>query len=148
MNESLKTPPSASTRRGGYTRQKRGCLTCRQRKKKCDQLYPICSHCLRLNLVCKREPPRSVLPSPGAATGGSEVTETRVVRTPSIDQQIKEVTQLCQPLGLSLEPGDANSKNLVGSRRVMLRYYTVTLAFLLTTNLENNCFLSGMCTEH
>jgi|SRR6478752_3116249 len=118
------------------------------RKKKCDQLYPICSHCLRLNLVCKREPPRSVLPSPGAATGGSEVTETRVVRTPSIDQQIKEVTQLCQPLGLSLEPGDANSKNLVGSRRVMLRYYTVTLAFLLTTNLENNCFLSGMCTEH
>ncbi|EXL86527.1 hypothetical protein FOPG_02068 [Fusarium oxysporum f. sp. conglutinans race 2 54008] len=142
MNESLRTPPSASTRRGGYTRQKRGCLTCRQRKKKCDQLYPICSHCLRLNLVCKREPPRSVLPSPGAATGGSEVTETRVVRTPSIDQQIKEVTQLCQPLGLSLEPGDANSKNLVGSRRVMLRYYTVTLAFLLTTNLENNCFLS------
>ncbi|EMT70241.1 Transcriptional activator protein UGA3 [Fusarium odoratissimum] len=142
MNESLRTTPSASTRRVGYTRQKRGCLTCRQRKKKCDQLYPICSHCLRLNLVCKREPPRSVLPSPGAATGGSEVTETRAVRTPSIDQQIKEVTQLCQPLGLSLEPGDANSKNLVGSRRVMLRYYTVTLAFLLTTNLENNCFLS------
>lgn len=31
MNESLRTPPSASTRRGGYTRQKRGCLTCRQR---------------------------------------------------------------------------------------------------------------------
>ncbi|KAF5714265.1 transcriptional activator UGA3 [Fusarium globosum] len=64
------------------------------------------------------------------------------MRTPSIDQQIKEVTQLCQPLGLSLEPGDADSKDLVGSRRVMLRYYTVTLAFLLTTNLENNCFLS------
>ncbi|KAF4490356.1 Transcriptional activator UGA3 [Fusarium agapanthi] len=118
MNESLKTPPSASTRRGGYTRQK------------------------RVVNVCKREPPRSVLPSPGAATGGSEVTETRVMRTPSIDQQIKEVTQLCQPLGLSLEPGDANSENHVGSRRVMLRYYTVTLAFLLTTNLENNCFLS------
>lgn len=64
------------------------------------------------------------------------------MRTPSIDQQIKEVTQLGQPLGLSLEPGDADSKDLVGSRRVMLRYYTVTLAFLLTTNLENNCFLS------
>ncbi|KAI1051692.1 hypothetical protein LB506_003329 [Fusarium annulatum] len=138
MNESLRTPPWASTRRGGYTRQKRGCLRCRQRHVEGLMHH----HCLRLNLVCKREPPRSVLPSPGAATGGSEATETRVMRTPSIDQQIKEVTQLGQPLGLSLEPGDADSKDLVGSRRVMLRYYTVTLAFLLTTNLENNCFLS------
>ncbi|KAI1041952.1 hypothetical protein LB505_009674 [Fusarium chuoi] len=99
-------------------------------------------------ILCKREPPRAVLPSPGAATGDSGATETNTMRTPSIDQQIKEVTQLCQPLGLSLEPGDADSKDLVGSRRVILRYYTVTLAFLLTTNLENNHSLSGMCTEH
>lgn len=33
--------------------------------------------------------------------------------------------------------------DIVSSRRAMLRYYTVTFAFLLTTNLENNCFLSG-----
>lgn len=33
--------------------------------------------------------------------------------------------------------------DIASSRRAMLRYYTVTFAFLLTTNLENNCFLSG-----
>ncbi|KAJ3521425.1 hypothetical protein NM208_g13293 [Fusarium decemcellulare] len=103
-------------------------------KKKCDQIYPVCSHCSRLNLVCKREPPRS--------SEGPAIIETEVVRTPKIDQQIKEVTQLCRSLGPSSDLADADTENLVGSRRAMLRYYTVTLAFLLTTNLENNCFLS------
>ncbi|KAM0562826.1 hypothetical protein ACHAPJ_001666 [Fusarium lateritium] len=117
-------------------------------EKKCDQLYPVCSHCLRLNLVCKREPPRSLPPSSSAVSEGPAITEKSVVRTPNIDQQIKEVTQLCQPLGLSLGPDDSKSENLVGSRRVMLRYYTVTLAFLLTTNLENNCFLSAWASSH
>ncbi|KAK2729275.1 C6 transcription factor [Colletotrichum kahawae] len=30
----------------------------------------------------------------------------------------------------------------MGSRRMMLRYYTATLVFMLTNNLHNNCFLS------
>ena len=35
--------------------------------------------------------------------------------------------------------------NGLGNRRSILRYYMHTFTNLLTTNLENNCFLSGAC---
>lgn len=39
---------------------------------------------------------------------------------------------------------DGNCKaDMVASRRTMLRYYTSSFAFMLTTNVENNCSLSG-----
>ncbi|KAL6364412.1 hypothetical protein LRP88_01813 [Fusarium phalaenopsidis] len=141
--ENLRTAPLAgSSRRAGYTRQRRGCLTCRQRKKKCDQIYPVCSHCSRLNLVCKREPPRPLKSSPSPSDTAA-IADSAITRTPRIDLQLRGITHLCQPLGLPLsESGDAEDEDLVGSRRAMLRYYTATFAFLLTTNLENNCFLS------
>lgn len=31
---------------------KSGCTTCKRRRKKCDERKPVCSSCLRLNLVC------------------------------------------------------------------------------------------------
>ncbi|POS79808.1 hypothetical protein DHEL01_v201813 [Diaporthe helianthi] len=34
-------------------RSRYGCLTCKRRKVKCDELRPRCSHCERLNLECK-----------------------------------------------------------------------------------------------
>lgn len=40
-------------------RSKSGCLTCRKRKVRCDELRPRCSHCTRLNLQCKWRPPYS-----------------------------------------------------------------------------------------
>ncbi|KAM0436992.1 hypothetical protein ACHAQK_007470 [Fusarium lateritium] len=128
---------------GGYTRQKRGCLTCRQRKKKCDQVYPVCSHCCRLNLVCKREAPRAVEPTASVDPDLAVVSGVKAPRALELNGHIQGVTQLCRPLGLSvLEIGDENKGDLAHSRRAMMRYYTATLAFLLTTNLENNCFLS------
>jgi hypothetical protein len=33
------------------------------------------------------------------------------------------------------------------SRRHFLRYYTQTFAMILTSNMENNCFLSGLSWE-
>lgn len=170
--ENLGTAPLVgSSRRAGYTRRRRGCLTCRQRyvdaligsltrnryhyrafltlmyyrKKKCDQIYPVCSHCSRLNLVCKREPPRPLKSSSPAPSDTATRTDSAMTRTPRIDEQLRGITHLCQPLGLPLsESGDAEAEDLIGSRRAMLRYYTATFAFLLTANLENNCFLSGM----
>ena len=34
------------------TRSKTGCFTCRQRHKKCDEVQPICSGCVRNRLLC------------------------------------------------------------------------------------------------
>ncbi|RSL72934.1 hypothetical protein CEP53_000964 [Fusarium sp. AF-6] len=114
-------------------------------KKKCDQIYPVCTHCSRLNLVCKREAPhplKSTSPAPSdTATKVGPVATT----APRVELQLQGVTHLCQPLGLPLsESSDVDMEDLVGSRRAMLRYYTVTFAFLLTTNLENNCFLFAL----
>jgi hypothetical protein len=67
------------------TRERNGCLTCRQRfaifvakaqqyislsdfvykKKKCDGHYPICKQCQRLNFTCQRNDPRQPQPRAG-----------------------------------------------------------------------------------
>lgn len=114
-----------------------------RRKKKCDQVYPICGHCSRLNLRCKREAPRllkSTSPSPENLSG----TDTRPVCPHCSHKEVVRIAQLCKPLDLVSDGcSGAETSDLVVSRRFMLRYYTATLTFLLTTNLENNCFLSG-----
>lgn len=44
--------PSQQQQRRKITRTKTGCLCCRKRKKKCDELKPGCSGCVRNNLQC------------------------------------------------------------------------------------------------
>ncbi|KAF7551881.1 hypothetical protein G7Z17_g4722 [Cylindrodendrum hubeiense] len=114
------------------------------RKKKCDQVYPICGHCSRLNLVCQREMPRSLQSTPQAS---SELANANVGRDSPCCRRSYQVLMRHANLGqtgLAVQPsdGEAGDGDLVASRRVMLRYYTATLAIMLTTNLENNCFLS------
>ncbi|KAF4338459.1 C6 transcription factor [Fusarium beomiforme] len=48
---------------------------------------------------------------------------------------------ISEPVDL-VRPDDNYSADLSSSRRAMLRYYTTTLAQMLTTNTENNCFIS------
>ncbi|KAI1071705.1 hypothetical protein LB507_005103 [Fusarium sp. FIESC RH6] len=43
-----------------YTRSRTGCLTCRQRHQKCDELRPICGNCISVQRQC--EYPSTVLP--------------------------------------------------------------------------------------
>lgn len=52
--------PALRTSSGGKVtkRSRMGCLTCRQRKKRCCETRPKCSECLRLRLIC-------VWPKPG-----------------------------------------------------------------------------------
>lgn len=50
--------PHASKRKGGsraarsITRSRTGCISCRVRKKKCDEAWPQCGDCKRLNRAC------------------------------------------------------------------------------------------------
>lgn len=41
------------------TRSRNGCLNCRKRKKKCDEIKPICTGCLKRHLVCIYKDPKS-----------------------------------------------------------------------------------------
>lgn len=43
---------SASSKRGPTLRTKSGCLTCRQRRKKCDEAHPACVRCISAQRDC------------------------------------------------------------------------------------------------
>lgn len=45
---------NAVTTKTKHTKSQSGCLTCRQRRKKCDEKQPKCSDCDRLHLPCVR----------------------------------------------------------------------------------------------
>lgn len=158
-DEAQAASPRPRKAKGGYTRQRRGCITCRQRKKKCDQQLPVCGHCTRLNLVCKREKPRELQSGSSSSWGDDAVEVSRVSQPQQAyaanggfdgnvnGQQVSEVLRLAkisEPLDL-IRPDSARagSHDLVADRRAMMRYYTSTLAVMLSATAENNCFLSG-----
>lgn len=121
------TPPAKKRTKKPFTRQQHGCLTCRQRRKKCDTRVPVCGDCTRLNLICEYQAPRRVRKSPPAWAA--------VMRYPDAHAGISEPVDV-------VRPDDGHSRDLSTGRRAMLRHYTTTLAQMLSTNTENNCFIS------
>jgi hypothetical protein len=107
------------------------------RRKKCDETYPICGHCTRLNLVCNREAPQHIaiekgaLPSPSTPTLPTSWALTTIPRAPD-------------PIDICTFTDSPQGTN----QRFLLRYYTNILSNLLTTNHENNSFLSGTPNEY
>lgn len=114
----------------GHTRDKRGCLTCRQRKKKCDVLPGTCGQCQRLNLTCVWEPERSLVPVSSSSTSfaAPSTVNSSLIKAP-------------HPLQFWLEATD-NGLSATLDRRLSLRYYVQTFSGLISTNAENNGFLS------
>ncbi|CCX11665.1 Similar to Transcriptional activator protein UGA3; acc. no. P26370 [Pyronema omphalodes CBS 100304] len=53
------TRPTTTCRVKRVQRTRSGCITCKQRRKKCDEVLPVCGDCTRLGLVCQRPIPRS-----------------------------------------------------------------------------------------
>ncbi|OCK94268.1 uncharacterized protein K441DRAFT_561812 [Cenococcum geophilum 1.58] len=51
------TPPTAISK-PPKGRSKTGCITCRRRKKKCDETKPHCVHCQKNNVHCEGYPPK------------------------------------------------------------------------------------------
>ncbi|KAI9811585.1 MAG: Maltose acetyltransferase [Pycnora praestabilis] len=50
-------------------RTKTGCLTCRRRKKKCDEQKPECQNCIRGGFVCEGYSPRNAWSKPPGKSG-------------------------------------------------------------------------------
>ena len=109
------------------------------RKKKCDRRYPVCGHCVRLNMACEREEPRRIVPNdhrPAAAACQTAVSQVS-------DRHYIHVAQIYRALGESIWHDEGFQGDLLASRRAILRYYTTVFAAMLSTNVENNSFLSG-----
>lgn len=46
----------ANTRVKRVSRTRSGCITCKARRKKCDEALPVCGDCARLGFICQRPP--------------------------------------------------------------------------------------------
>lgn len=83
-------------------RSRQGCLTCRQRRKRCDGEHPDCQNCMRLNLKCEWQ-------------GQSQI----VAKTSNPTQFSLD---LVHPPRASIDPWDrANSDD--STAKFLLRYY-------------------------
>ncbi|KAL4740979.1 fungal-specific transcription factor domain-containing protein [Aspergillus similis] len=101
-------------------RSKTGCLTCRRRKKKCDEVHPTCGGCARNHLPCQwakdvyprsRRPRRRICqdrlwpsgqPIPRELDG--MVTIFAVPSRPILYRLLAHFTE-CSPLWMSISPG-------------------------------------------
>ena len=120
-------PRHSVARLSGHTRDRRGCLTCRRRKKKCDGEEGRCVGCQRLNLHCEWEPERHVV---SAVVPKSPTPLGAIVKAPD-------------PLEFWLQATDNDASSAIWNRRMSLRYYVQSFASILSCNIENNGFLSG-----
>ncbi|KAF8537395.1 fungal-specific transcription factor domain-containing protein [Trichophaea hybrida] len=53
-------PPLKTTQKVTKGRSKTGCITCRRRKKKCDETKPECNNCVKNSVVCQGYPEKTV----------------------------------------------------------------------------------------
>jgi hypothetical protein len=61
--------------------------------------------------------------------------------------ELLRLTKIAEPLDLVRPDDAAVGYDWSSSRRTMMRYYTSTLAIMLSATAENNCFLSGKLTS-
>ncbi|KAL7910544.1 fungal-specific transcription factor domain-containing protein [Trichoderma velutinum] len=144
MAGSLQNPsPNISVSQGqpeeyvARRRNRTGCLTCRRRRKRCDGVRDVCGHCIRLNLICHWQGPRDV--------GEGSASSSR-----SLSQRPQVTDHSCVPLTIPIAPApfqflQSDAPELARrslDRKLALRYYVQIFNTMLTTNLENNGFLS------
>lgn len=73
MSPSPQTRASRSPRLGrSGPRSKKGCLTCRKRKVRCDEARPACQNCSRLRIGCQFPQPDASSPAPATAPQSSQ----------------------------------------------------------------------------
>jgi transcriptional activator protein UGA3 len=87
-------------------RSRTGCLTCRARRKRCDNQQPQCANCTRLNLTCDWQPPRRLV---------ADTFPQSTSPSPSVHVAI--------PLRSPLDPWDALPCDEASERKHLLQYY-------------------------
>ncbi|KIW33279.1 uncharacterized protein PV07_00139 [Cladophialophora immunda] len=103
-------------RRPAHLRTKTGCLTCRQRKKKCDEHPGVCQNCAKRKIDCiwpAKPNSRSNEPSPSAR--GQDASPSPSLATESVDNNNAELQAIgdadeqvytyFSPSSASLSPG-------------------------------------------
>ncbi|OAA59605.1 c6 zinc finger domain containing protein [Niveomyces insectorum RCEF 264] len=122
------TPSSSKVTKG---RSKTGCITCRKRKKKCDEAKPRCMNCEKNAVVCEGYPEKQIWKS------GKEKAEEELLK----NQSLPVITM--QPIFIGLETAED---------RIFWRHYNDHLSAVFTIEGEHkNAFqdmLVPLATRH
>lgn len=106
------------------------------RRKKCDEVYPICGHCTRLNLVCGREEPRALSPDSYLQNNNGGDVNAQVEK--AVLQRRRFSILIPNPSPATILP-PAHER----SQRYLLKYYAQVLSMLCSTSVESNSFVNG-----
>ncbi|KAK3359452.1 hypothetical protein B0T25DRAFT_532999 [Lasiosphaeria hispida] len=91
-------------------RSSTGCLTCRDRRVKCKEERPVCSHCARLSLACqwrgkhvplkdrkeqkaKKRPPKPLMPKATAGMNAFVVAQAHLQLSSGVGKSLSDVEQ-------------------------------------------------------
>ncbi|KAF2015413.1 hypothetical protein BU24DRAFT_177751 [Aaosphaeria arxii CBS 175.79] len=88
-------------------RSRQGCLTCRARRKRCDEKRPDCHNCTRLNLKCEWQTQRQIVPEAERDPSPQPSTSTELIFSPRA----------------SLDPWDSLPGEKGAESKHLLQYY-------------------------
>jgi hypothetical protein len=86
-----------------FPRSISGCLTCRQRRKRCDEQRPTCSGCLCSHVVCRWPAPSASTRSPTSLAAGMRLQQQEL-RQSYINTEAVDIRNLSHLTVLSPEP--------------------------------------------
>lgn len=120
-----------------HPRSKTGCVTCRRRKKKCDEIHPKCDGCMRNGLDCSWPPgPGAEEPSPKPhCQGRRELVENEVDKRTGSDEQ-RTPLHVHRVSSIIIEGITSNSYLL------FQHYLTDTAPMIFTSVLSPNPFIT------
>lgn len=105
------------------------------RHKKCvENTFPECGACMRLNLVCLREPKQHVAPA----------VQTRAAKRRTEPAVSLVPTARTLAFLQDYEPRTSSDSGRCSMRQYAMKYYVNVMTQLLTVSHQFNSFLSGM----
>ena len=110
-------------------RSRQGCMTCRVRRKRCDEQRPACQNCTRLNLTCEWKSQRKIV------NGKDEepAEELQLIRAPGSPPPIS-----------SLDIWDALPGEPMAERKHLLRYYIEAYLPSISVATTASCFYTSL----
>ncbi|KAK9382923.1 uncharacterized protein V2V93DRAFT_363837 [Kockiozyma suomiensis] len=96
--ENLLNQASSSIGRRSHLKSRNGCLICKRRKIKCDEMRPQCRNCVRHNVIC-------------SFAGGEVVPTSPAPSTPSLTHASPSSNPMHQPFSASTTPSSTSTSS-------------------------------------
>ncbi|KAF2020038.1 hypothetical protein BU24DRAFT_419629 [Aaosphaeria arxii CBS 175.79] len=116
-----------------FSRTRAGCLTCRSRKKKCDEVKPRCAGCRRNQLACEW---------PSGVSSDKEATVVARKLTKIEDADSQALVTISAPVSISNIGSERACGLTPQSGTLLSHYFRETASFFAMTPLKDNPFVT------